>query len=80
MGNIRPHMDEHYIRSMLYAEPDVKNVKSVRDKLTGGIGQYCFVEFTSHQVRSCRVLVALANFIASLHLRAFVSRSASHYF
>jgi len=49
MGNVRPHMDENYIRSMLFAEPELRNIKTVRDKITGFSAAYCFLEFTSHE-------------------------------
>ena len=51
MGSLRPHMDESYISTLLENELEVRNVKTVRDKVTGLPATYCFIEFTSHEVQ-----------------------------
>ncbi|KAJ2909946.1 hypothetical protein GGI21_001367 [Coemansia aciculifera] len=48
MGDIEPWMDEDYIRLLWARMGEVVSVKPIRDRQTGAMANYCFLEFATH--------------------------------
>ncbi|EGF79920.1 hypothetical protein BATDEDRAFT_19794 [Batrachochytrium dendrobatidis JAM81] len=50
MGDLLPWMDEHFIRQTWRLLGESVTVKMIKDKSTGSLAGYCFVEFSSSDV------------------------------
>ncbi|KAJ2030280.1 hypothetical protein H4S03_007105 [Coemansia sp. S3946] len=48
MGDIEPWMDEEYIRIVWNSLGETVAVKIIRDRLTGAMANYCFIEVSTH--------------------------------
>ncbi|KAJ2744250.1 hypothetical protein GGI20_003112 [Coemansia sp. BCRC 34301] len=48
MGDIEPWMDDDYIRLLWARMGESVSVKVIRDRLTGAMANYCFLEFSTH--------------------------------
>ena len=48
MGELEPWMDETYLRQLFSSFGENVSVKMIRDKMTGGYANYCFLEFYSN--------------------------------
>ncbi|KAJ2859986.1 hypothetical protein GGH94_005786 [Coemansia aciculifera] len=48
MGDIEPWMDEDYIRIVWERLGEAVAVKIIRDRLTGAMANYCFIEVSTH--------------------------------
>ncbi|KAJ2695031.1 hypothetical protein H4218_005372 [Coemansia sp. IMI 209128] len=48
MGDIEPWMDEDYIRIVWERLGESVAVKMIRDRLTGAMANYCFIEISTH--------------------------------
>ncbi|KXS13182.1 RNA-binding domain-containing protein [Gonapodya prolifera JEL478] len=48
MGELEPWMDENFLRNTWYSLGENVQIKMIRDKFTGGLANYCFIEFTNN--------------------------------
>ncbi|KAJ2442490.1 hypothetical protein GGF42_006933 [Coemansia sp. RSA 2424] len=48
MGDIEPWMDDDYIRLLWARMGESVAVKVIRDRMTGAMANYCFLEFSTH--------------------------------
>eukprot|EP00741_Cyanophora_paradoxa_P022452 tig00021489_g21678.t1 len=58
IGDLEPYMDEAYL-TQLFSQTEMINVKVIRDKLSGNMLGYGFIEFASHEA-AFRVLQAFS--------------------